>query len=131
MAFDLKENIRKNKGLYLFAVVALLVAVMLGLFVSPFASSSPDGLDKTAETKHFAEKSKAVEASESNSPFADYAVRGVKSEKVSTGLSGLIGVLITLAVAVVVGLAVYGISRASGSKNKTDMGAARNTPSET
>ena len=34
----------------LFVVLALAVAVGLGAFVSPYASSSPDGLEKVAET---------------------------------------------------------------------------------
>jgi cobalt/nickel transport protein len=131
MAFDLKENIKKNKGLYAFAAVALAVALILGIFVSPFASSSPDGLDKTAESKGFAEKAKTVDASKSNSPLADYAVRGVKNEKVSTGLSGLIGVIITLLVALAVGIAVYGLGRIWGSKKEPDKGTTGTAPSET
>ena len=35
----------------LFVIVALAVAVGLGTAVSPYASSSPDGLEKVAEKK--------------------------------------------------------------------------------
>ncbi len=43
----------KRKALWLFVVGGLLVALALAFFVSPYASSSPDGLNKVAEDKGF------------------------------------------------------------------------------
>jgi len=73
-----------------------------GLLVSPFASSSPDGLNWVAIDKGFDEQQEAHALEES--PLAGYAVKGVDGERVSKGISGLIGVLITFGV----GLALFG-----------------------
>lgn len=118
MAIDIKGNLKKNKGLWIFVGAGLALAVILGLVVSPFASKSPDGLDKTAEQKGFVNKA----APPANSPLKDYAVPGVSNEKASTGLSGLIGVLITAAAAALLGLAVYGIGRLGHSKKDAGTG---------
>ncbi len=102
---------RKSAGLWIFVGAGLIVAVLLAVFASPWASSSPDGLDKTAEEKGFVEKAEQKEPAWKHSPVPGYAMPGVKNEKVATGLSGLVGVLITLAVAVAVGLLAYGLGR--------------------
>jgi hypothetical protein len=118
VALDIKGNLKKNKGLWIFVGAALVVAVILGLFVSPFASKSPDGLDKTAEEKGFANKAQPS----AHSPMKDYAVPGVANHKASTGLSGLIGVLITAAAAALLALAVYGIGRLGHGKKTPAQG---------
>lgn len=100
----------RNTGLWLFIGAGLLVAILLGVFVSPWASSSPDGLDKTAEEKGFVEKAEDTEPAWKHSPMADYAMPGVKNDKVSTGISGLVGVLITAAIMVALALLVGGYS---------------------
>jgi cobalt/nickel transport protein len=117
MALDIKGNIKRNKRLWIFAGAALALAIVLGVVVSPFASKSPDGLDKTANEKGFAKKAEEARPAWTHSPMADYAVPGVKNEKASTSLSGLFGVLITLAAALVIGLAVYGAGRLFGKKD--------------
>jgi cobalt/nickel transport system permease protein len=74
----------------------LVVAFILAFFVSPFASSSPDGLEKVAADKglNTGEQTHAL----ADGPLADYAVKGVDNEKLSTGLAGVIGVTVTFAV---------------------------------
>lgn len=72
-----------------FAVVSLLVAGVL----SYFASGDPDGLDKTVEDTGIAEH--AQEHPLSGTVFADYAVGG---DDAFTGLAGVIGVVVMLAV---------------------------------
>ena len=86
----------RSSNLRLFLAAGLLVAVGLALVVSGFASSSPDGLEKVAEDKGFLETAK--DHLFADGPLADYAVEGVGNERLSTGLSGLIGVLITFGV---------------------------------
>jgi cobalt/nickel transport system permease protein len=94
-------------NLRLFLAGGLLVAVGLGLFVSGFASAAPDGLNKVAEDKGFA--AKARQHLFENGPLAGYAVKGVDNERLSKGLSGLIGVLVTFGV----GLALFALMRAA------------------
>jgi cobalt/nickel transport protein len=96
----------RSANLRLFLVAGLLVAIGLALVVSGFASSSPDGLEKVAGDKGFLETAK--DHLFADSPVADYAVRGVDDERLSAGLAGLIGVLVTFGV----GLAVFALVRA-------------------
>jgi hypothetical protein len=109
MKLDMKGSLKRNRAIWIFAGAALVVAILVGTFASPFASKSPDGLDHTAEAKGFAKKE--AKDAWSYAPMKEYAYPGIKSKGVSTGLSGLIGVLITLAVAAVVGLLLYGLGR--------------------
>ena len=88
-----------------FLLAGLLLALGLALFAGPFASGSPDGLEKVAEDKGFSES--ASDHGLADSPVADYAVRGVDDKRISTGLSGVIGVLITFGV----GLGAFGLMR--------------------
>jgi hypothetical protein len=84
-------------SLGIFIAGALLVAFGLAFFVSPQASSDPDGLDKVAIDKGFADTEKAHALDDA--PTAGYAVKGVDDERLSTGLAGLIGVTVTFAIA--------------------------------
>ncbi len=122
MKADTREKLSRNKGLIAFVGAALLIAVALGVFVSPWASSSPDGLEKVGEDKGFANKAEEATPALEHSPMKDYAIPGVESEKVSTGLSGLIGVLFTAVAAVLVGLTVMLAGRAR--RKRTDGPAA-------
>jgi cobalt/nickel transport protein len=80
-----------------FLMVGLLVSLLLAGAVSFYASGSPDGLEKVAEDIGFIDtvEPHAIE----NSPFADYGVRGIDDERLSVGLSGVIGVFFTAVVA--------------------------------
>jgi hypothetical protein len=80
----------------LFIVAGLLVAGGLGLLVSPFASSAPDGLERVAADKGFIDS--AEDHALTNSPVADYSVRAWDNDRVGRGIAGLIGVLITFGV---------------------------------
>jgi hypothetical protein len=82
------------------------VAAGLALFVSGFASSSPDGLEKVAGDKGFLQR--ARDHLVADGPLAGYTVRGIDDQRLSTGVSGLIGVLVTFGV----GLALFALMRA-------------------
>jgi len=84
-------------------VIFLVTALAIAVFLSPFASKFPDGLDWTAEKLGFAHKSEGAEIIKS-APMPDYAVPHVKNESISTSLSGLIGTTIAFALAVIVGI---------------------------
>jgi len=85
-----------------FIWIGLGVSLLLALFLSPFASPSPDGLEKVAETKGFLEKAEGWQFWK-YAPFSDYAIPWIKNEKVSTALSGLIGTFAIFLIAMGVG----------------------------
>ncbi|OGW75691.1 MAG: hypothetical protein A2Z72_03185 [Omnitrophica bacterium RBG_13_46_9] len=70
----------------------LLIAVLLALTLSPFASQWPDGLEKVAEDKGFIEKGE-VESS-FVSPIPDYAWPGIKNKKLATSIAGVFGTIL-------------------------------------
>ena len=107
----------RSVNLRLFLIAGLLVAIGLALIVSGFASSSPDGLEKVAEDKGFLET--AQDHLFVDGPLADYAVKGVDNERLSTGLSGLIGVLITFGV----GLGLFALLRSMRSGSGSGAGS--------
>jgi PDGLE domain len=96
----------RSSNLRIFLVGGLLVAIGLAMLVSGFASSSPDGLNKVAEDHGFA--ANARQHLFGNGPLAGYAVKGVHNDRLSTGISGLIGVLVTFGI----GLALFAVIRA-------------------
>lgn len=106
----------RSSNLRLFIAGGLLVAIGLAMLVSGFASGSPDGLNKVAEDHGFAANAK--EHLFENGPLAGYAVKGVNGDRLSTGISGLIGVLVTFGV----GLALFALLRAmrSGGHDRSE-----------
>lgn len=101
-----------DKGAFwIFIGAGLIVAAVLAIFISPFASSSPDGLEKVAEDKGFLKAAEEADTSWDHSPVPDYAIPGVKNEKVATGLAGIVGVLLTVVVMVGVSFLALGLSK--------------------
>ena len=66
---------------------------MLALAGSPFASKSPDGLEKVAEEKGFIEAGSEDKAVWTKSLFPEYKIESIESENMSTSLAGLIGTI--------------------------------------
>jgi hypothetical protein len=95
----------------LFVILALAVAVGLATAVSPFASASPDGLEKVATDKAFIEDGR-LHPVQDDSPIPDYAFPGIENERVATGLAGFAGTLI------VFGLG-YGLAAAAARRRPT------------
>jgi cobalt/nickel transport protein len=92
-----------------FVLAGLFVALLLAGVVSNFASSSPDGLDAastrgctvsaTGEITGGVCIAQGAEEHEVGGPFADYAFAGSDNAFVSTAVSGVVGVLVTFALA--------------------------------
>jgi len=80
-----------RRGLWLTGLVASL---LLAGFVSFYASSDPDGLEKVAADQGIDQKAK--EHASADSPLADYGVRDVDDTRLSGGLAGVIGVGVTV-----------------------------------
>jgi hypothetical protein len=95
----------ERKNLMLFIVGGLIVALGLAFFVSPLASSSPDGLEKVSIDQGFDDT--AEDHALADGPLADYGVEGVDDEGLSTGLAGIIGVAITFGL----GMILFGALR--------------------
>ncbi|WP_324783229.1 energy-coupling factor ABC transporter permease [Streptomyces sp. H51] len=86
-------------------ITGLTTSLVLAGFVSFYASSSPDGLEKVARDKGIDRKTErhAVE----DSPLAGYGVKDVADARLSGGLAGVIGVGAT----VVAGSTVFWVVR--------------------
>lgn len=82
-------------------ITGLVAALALAGFVSFYASSSPDGLEKVAADKGIDQK--VTDHAAADSPLADYGVKDVTDARLSGGLAGVIGVGAT----VVVGTGVF------------------------
>jgi hypothetical protein len=67
----------------------LALAVGLAAGVSPYASASPDGLERVAADERFADAA----APERDAPAPGYAFPGIENERVATGVAGFAGTL--------------------------------------
>jgi cobalt/nickel transport protein len=85
-----KANMKNDKKLL---IAGFAVSLFIAGFASYYASSSPDGLEKVAEDIGFIETAK--ENTNAETALADYGVKGVENERLSTGAAGVIGVLAT------------------------------------
>jgi hypothetical protein len=92
-----------------FAVIALAFAIGLATAVSPYASPSPDGLERVAEDKGFVDDGK-LHAVQDESPVPDYAFPGIDEPRLATGLAGFTGTLVVFAA----GYGVAWVSRRRG-----------------
>ncbi len=73
-----------------FVLLVLGLSLLMALFLSPFASSSPDGLEKIAQTKGFSQPEKTLWH---HAPLRDYSIPWIEHRKMSRAFSGLIGTL--------------------------------------
>ncbi len=83
-------------------LVGLAVCLVIAGVVSSYASSHPDGLEHVAASLGFEQA--ATGSATADSPLAGYAVTGVRDARVSGGLAGVVGVLVT-------GLLMFGLVR--------------------
>lgn len=77
-----------------------LAALLIALCLSPFASPLPDGLEAVLAQYQVLHEAAPLFVT----PLADYQIAGVASEVLSTGLAGLIGIVLTFLAAGVLAL---------------------------
>ncbi|WP_027658965.1 PDGLE domain-containing protein [Salinispora fenicalii] len=92
-----------------FIASGLLVSLLLAGVVSGFASADPDGLESALREGCTVDAEGAVtggdcpaqreQEHEIGGPLADYGVTGIADDALATGLSGVVGVLLTFALA--------------------------------
>jgi cobalt/nickel transport protein len=87
-----------KKNIWFFAI-GLAVAVALAIFISPFASPRPDGLEKVAQEKGFEDK---AQETWTKAPLPDYNVPGIDNEGLSTAIAGAIGTVVVFGVGLVI-----------------------------
>lgn len=88
---------REERGYGTLLGYGLVAAVGLALFLSPFASKWPDGLDRVAESHGFARAARNTWAS--HTPLANYLLPGIPSPAVATALAGLLGTVLAFLLA--------------------------------
>jgi hypothetical protein len=81
-----------------FCVVAVALAVGLAAAVSPYASASPDGLEKVAERHGFLDRGHTA-GLQQQAPLPDYAFPGISDPRLATGVAGFVGTLVVFVVA--------------------------------
>ena len=79
-----------------FLLAGILISILVAGVLSFYASSHPDGLEKVADKTGFLDTAK--ESINSGSPLSGYEITGVGNDRLSVGLSGIIGVIATLIV---------------------------------
>ena len=73
-------------------VFGLVLALGIALFLSPWASSFPDGLERVAKDLGFIKKAEESGVTVwEKSPIPDYKIPGIQNESLATGLAGLVG----------------------------------------
>lgn len=117
-----------------FIASGLLVSLLLAGVVSSFASADPDGLESALREGCTVDAAGAVTGGdcpaqreaehEIGGPLADYGVSGIADDALATGLSGVVGVLLTFALA---GGGFWLVRRRAGQQPTGDGDAAQPT----
>ena len=94
----MEKGLGMDRGFRRFIFIGLVITILIAAFISPFASKSPDGLEKVAADKGFLNMAKGVWR---YSPFSDYSLAGIENKYISTGLTGIIGVIIVFVITLV------------------------------
>ena len=103
-----------DKTTIIVVITTVVISLLIATFLSPFASTFPDGLEKVAERFGFAEK--ATEAINSKLfVIKDYSISFTDNEVWKGAFAGLFGVLIVLAIFGIIFL-VYKISKIRNSR---------------
>ena len=105
-----------DKTTIIVVITTVVISLLIATFLSPFASTFPDGLEKVAERFGFAEKA-VVTISSKFFIIKDYSISFTDNEFWKGALAGLFGVLIVIAVFGIIFL-IYKISQIRGSKSQ-------------
>ena len=105
----------KRISLTTFVILGLALAVGLAVGLSPYASASPDGLEKVAEEKGFLDSGELAPIQE-DAPIPDYAFPGIENERLATGAAGFVGTLAVFLIALVL---AYVLRRRGGGRAST------------
>ncbi len=113
----MSDNLTRSRN-RAFVIAGLGVALLIAIFLSPFASQHPDGLDRVSQDLKFDNRA-AEDAPARKLPFyavfEEYALRGVP-EGVATPLAGFVGTLATFGLAWGIGKLV--VRRSSSSESE-------------
>jgi cobalt/nickel transport protein len=104
-----------RRGTWIVIGVGLITSLVLAGVISFYASGDPDGLEKVAEDVGFLDT--AQDSAAAGSPLADYATTGVGDGRLSVGIAGVVGVLLTAA-------AAFGLFLWLGRRNRRAAGSA-------
>lgn len=128
----MNDNLSRSRNRALI-LAGLGSALLIAVFLSPFASKDPDGLDRVSQDLNF--ENKAIEDSPARklpfySVFDEYALRGVP-EAIATPLAGLAGTLATFGLAWGIGkLVVRGSNSAAGEQDASQSSDNPDPPQE-
>ncbi|NHC24026.1 cobalt ABC transporter permease [Nocardioides sp. IC4_145] len=92
-----QQPVRRRVSTRALLVTGLVVALLVAGIASYYASSHPDGLEHVAGETGFLDT--AEDSPTADSPFADYATKGVDDERLSVGIAGVLGTLVVLVLA--------------------------------
>lgn len=105
-----------DKKITTFVLVGIIAALIIAVFISPFASSFPDGLEKVAENFGFLSKAQNA-ISDKFFLVPDYTFKAVGNPLWRGALAGLFGVLIVL---IIFGIIFLIYKTATKNKNRTE-----------
>jgi cobalt/nickel transport protein len=74
-------------------IKGLFIILCVAIFISPFASSFPDGLEKVARDKNFIKMEKD---SILNAPIPDYVWPSISNQMIAISLAAGIGAIVVL-----------------------------------
>jgi cobalt/nickel transport protein len=128
----MNDNLSRSRN-RAFIIAGLGTALLIAVFLSPFASKDPDGLDRVSQDLKF--ENKAAEDTPAKklpfySVFDEYALRAVP-EAIATPLAGLAGTLATFGLAWGIGkLVVRGSDSAAGEQDASPYSDDPDQPQE-
>ncbi len=105
-----------------FLLGGLILVLLIAGVGSYYASSHPDGLEYVAGKTGFLD-SADEEPATTGSPFEDYGTRGVEDDRLSGGIAGVTGVLLTL----LIGGGLFYVLRRRGDSAE-HVGSAESSP---
>jgi hypothetical protein len=103
-------------------LIGIGAALAITLF-SPWASSSPDGLERVAEDKGFIEEARDP----GYEIIPDYAFPGIENERLATIVAGMAGVLMVAAIAGGIGILLQSLARSRARTRTTGDQPVRST----